>query len=88
MEQEQKHLSKTKRPGGYRRVDLGLVLLLDPDRAARQIVAVLRKHDGNNTHAARELGVSVATLKRWIAKLDASGIPLRGRIERMRRTAA
>lgn len=31
---------------------------------------MLAKHEGNRTHAARELGVSLRTLRLWLKKMD------------------
>lgn len=52
-------------------LDLAALLRVDPDRAREQIRAALDAHGGNRTRAARELGVSLRTLQRWLRESSA-----------------
>jgi len=55
----------------------------EPQKAKVELLRLLRAHDGNNTSAARQLGVDVATLKRWIQRLG-----VRAQLDQMRRRAS
>lgn len=41
----------------------------DPDAAAARVRKALRQTDGNQTHAARILGISDRTIRRWLANV-------------------
>ncbi|MFO0708496.1 MAG: sigma 54-interacting transcriptional regulator [Sandaracinus sp.] len=67
--------------------DLGLTTIREPARArteltARRVAEALRDEDGNRTRAARALGVSRATLHRFLAEHPSSTPAKRGRPRR------
>lgn len=67
----------------YRPTALGLLISTDPERAKVRILRALRAAGGNNTRAAAALGVDLATLKRWVNKLE-----LRPQLQALRAASA
>jgi len=55
----------------YRDTELGMLVRLDPKRAASRINAAFKRAHGSATNAARVLGVDRRTLHRWRVRLAA-----------------
>ena len=55
----------------YRDTDIGLMLRVKPDQTKKKLLRLFKKHDGNTTYVADDVGVDVATVKRWIIKCGA-----------------
>lgn len=72
----------------YRESRLGLLVRMDPRRAAGRILAALKRKDGNATHTAAMLGVDLRTLNRWLQKLADEGHDLSDEIVKLRRARA
>lgn len=49
---------------------LGLQIQLDPEKGARDLMALFRKHKGMPTAVAEAAEVAHSTVKRWVASLD------------------
>jgi DNA-binding MarR family transcriptional regulator len=69
---------------GYRKSRLGLMIQLDPKAASRTLIATFRRHHGSTTKAAKAHGVSMSTMKRWVASLEKAGYHVREAIEEFR----
>ena len=54
----------------YEVTKIGQLIDTDPARAAKELVQLFKRTNGNSVHAALHAGVHHATLKRWTNKLD------------------
>lgn len=63
----------------YKMSEWGFLRAMDPEKFDRDLLAKFREHGGNSTRVARDCGVALSTLKRWVALQD-----LRGRVEAIR----
>lgn len=65
----------------YRETELGLLLRLDPEKAAKVIARAYRRtRNGTgraHERAAAQLGVGATTMKRWLRLLERRGISVR-----------
>jgi predicted ArsR family transcriptional regulator len=66
----------------FRQTEIGALITTDPARARVEILEAFARADGFQNRAAEQIGVSVVTLIRWIAKLD-----MRADVERTRTEA-
>lgn len=64
--------------------ELGILLDSDPQAAAERIKALLAETRGNASQAARNEGISYATLLRYFARLRKAGYPVRAEGKRGR----
>jgi transposase len=62
-----------------RRIPLGVLVRVDPNRARRALVIAYKGTRGNASAVARMLGVDHATVLRWVTRLN-----LADEIERVR----
>jgi transposase len=56
----------------YHLTSLGSRVVLEPERAARELTSLFKRFDGRTVDVARHLGVSTSTVKRWVALLEPS----------------
>lgn len=68
----------------YRNIDIGRLVKKSPENAAKRLLEELGKNGGNIVWTAERIGVDVATLRRWIAKLDAADGKLRNSIAELK----
>lgn len=71
----------------YRESRLGLLVRMDPRRAAGRILTAFKRKGGNATHTAQMLGVDLRTLNRWLQTLASVGHDLKPQIEAIRESA-
>lgn len=71
----------------YRESRLGLLVRMDPRRAADRIISAFKRKAGNATHTAAMLGVDLRTLNRWLQSLASAGHDLKPQIETIRESA-
>jgi transcriptional regulator of acetoin/glycerol metabolism len=57
----------------YRDTELGMLVRLDPKRAALRIKVAFKRANGSATNAAILLGVDRRTLHRWRTRLSSVG---------------
>lgn len=67
----------------YRPNEMGMLVTINPDQARKRLLSAFTKCDGGTTQVANKLGVNIATVKRWIARLE-----IRPQVEEMRQNAA
>lgn len=67
----------------YKPNKMGMLVQINPDQARKQLLTAFRRYDGGTTQVATALDVNIATVKRWIAKLE-----IRPQVEEMRQIAA
>jgi len=58
-----------------------------PKEAARRVLAIVRRNNGNVAACADEAGTDRRTFQRWIAALDDEGFELRIAVEQARAEA-
>ena len=68
----------------YEKQHLGMLIEVLPDDAFRRIVEALKVHDGVMWRAARHLGISIQTYRRYTRKLIAKGFPIGDHVQRYR----
>lgn len=66
----------------YRKCTLGLLVQVEPERAARRILAAYERAGGNTARAAEALQVHRRSLERWVGTLG-----LHERVEAIREAA-
>jgi molybdenum-dependent DNA-binding transcriptional regulator ModE len=59
--------------------ELGFMVQTEPEKAAKRLRALLKKHKDNASAVARELEVEYRTVSRWFVSLEEAGFPVRER---------
>ena len=68
----------------YRKIDIGRLVKKSPEKATKRLLEELGKNGGNLVWTAERIGVDVATLRRWVVKLDAADGKLRSSIAELK----
>ena len=69
----------------YLKHDFSSLIVVDPKRAAREIVDKYRAHHCSQQEVAAAIGCGESTLCRWIAKLDRMGTGIKAKLEVVRK---
>lgn len=68
----------------YARRHLGMLIHVDPQEAFRRLLEALRVHDGQMGRAARHLGISYESFRRYRLHLIDKGYPVDDHVHRMK----